>query len=115
MPHADVLRTLVSELERVGVDADHMVAGLSAHASEAIRALRSLPDDAGPAAFLHLDCYLYRSAKAVFDGLGDRIGSGTVIVLRQYFNYPGWRNHEYRAFQELVERRAFRYRYLQHD
>ena len=52
MPHADVLRTLVSELERVGVDADHMVAGLSAHASEAIRALRSLPDNAGPAAFL---------------------------------------------------------------
>ena len=52
MPHADVLRTLVSELERVGVDADHMVAGLSAHAPEAIRALRSLPDNAGPAAFL---------------------------------------------------------------
>ena len=52
MPHADVLRTLVSELERVGVDADHMVAGLSAHASEAIRALRALPDNAGPAAFL---------------------------------------------------------------
>lgn len=52
MPHADVLRTLVLELERVGVDADHMVAGLSAHASEAIRALRSLPDNAGPAAFL---------------------------------------------------------------
>lgn len=52
MPHADVLRTLVAELERVGVDADHMVAGLSAHAPEAIRALRSLPDNAGPAAFL---------------------------------------------------------------
>ena len=52
MPHADVLRTLVLELERVGVDADHMVAGLSAHASEAIRALRALPDNAGPAAFL---------------------------------------------------------------
>lgn len=52
MPHADVLRTLVLELERVGVDADQMVAGLSAHASEAIRALRSLPDNAGPAAFL---------------------------------------------------------------
>lgn len=52
MPHADVLRTLVAELQRVGVDADHMVAGLSAHAPEAIRALRSLPDNAGPAAFL---------------------------------------------------------------
>lgn len=52
MPHADVLRTLVRELERVGVDADHMVAGLTARAEDAIRALRTLPDDAGPAAFL---------------------------------------------------------------
>ena len=52
MPHADVLRTLVEELTRVGVDAEHMVAGLSARADEAIRALRSLPDGAGPAAFL---------------------------------------------------------------
>ena len=52
MPHADVLRTLVEELERVGVDADQMVAGLSTHADEAIRALRALPDRAGPAAFL---------------------------------------------------------------
>lgn len=52
MPHADVLRTLVEELTRVGVDADNMVAGLSARADEAIRALRSLPDGAGPAAFL---------------------------------------------------------------
>jgi hypothetical protein len=52
MPHADVLRTLVEELNRVGVDAEHMVAGLSARADDAIRALRSLPDGAGPAAFL---------------------------------------------------------------
>ena len=52
MPHADVLRTLVEELKRVGVDADNMVAGLSARADDAIRALRALPDGAGPAAFL---------------------------------------------------------------
>lgn len=52
MPHAETLRTLVHELKRVGVDADHMVAGLSARADDAIRALRALPDGAGPAAFL---------------------------------------------------------------
>lgn len=52
MPNAETLRTLVDELKRVGVDADHMVAGLSARADEAIRALRALPDGAGPAAFL---------------------------------------------------------------
>lgn len=52
MPHADVLQALVEELRRVGVDADNMVAGLSARADVAIRALRALPDGAGPAAFL---------------------------------------------------------------
>ena len=52
MPHAEIVRQLVAELERVGVDPDHMVAGLTSRAEEALRALRALPDGAGPAAFL---------------------------------------------------------------
>ena len=52
MPHAEIVRQLVAELERVGIDPDHMVAGLSSRAEEALRALRVLPDGAGPAAFL---------------------------------------------------------------
>jgi hypothetical protein len=52
MPHAEIVRQLVDELERVGVDPDHMVAGLTSRAEEALRALRALPDGAGPAAFL---------------------------------------------------------------
>lgn len=52
MPHAEIVRQLVAELERVGVDADQMVAGLTSRAEDALRALRSLPDGAGPAAFL---------------------------------------------------------------
>jgi hypothetical protein len=52
MPHADIVRQLVVELERVGVDPDQMVAGLTSRAEEALRALRALPDGAGPAAFL---------------------------------------------------------------
>jgi hypothetical protein len=52
MPHAEVVRQLVAELERVGVDPDHMVAGLTSRAEEALRAARALPDGAGPAAFL---------------------------------------------------------------
>jgi hypothetical protein len=52
MPHADIVRQLVAELERVGVDPDHMVAGLTSRAEEALRALKALPDGAGPAAFL---------------------------------------------------------------
>jgi len=52
MPHAEIVRQLVAELERVGIDPDHMVAGLTSRAEEALRALRVLPDGAGPAAFL---------------------------------------------------------------
>ena len=52
MPNSEVLRQLVAELERVGIDADNMVAGLTSRADEALRALRRLPDGAGPQAFL---------------------------------------------------------------
>jgi hypothetical protein len=52
MPHAEIVRQLVAELERVGVDPEHMVAGLTSRAEEALRALHVLPDGAGPAAFL---------------------------------------------------------------
>jgi len=52
MPHAEIVRQLVDELERVGVDPDQMVAGLTSRAEEALRALRALPEGAGPAACL---------------------------------------------------------------
>lgn len=65
-----------------------------------------------PVAFIHIDCDLYSSTKTVFQFLGDRIGPGTVIVFNEYFNYPGWQNHEFKAFQELVAGRKLRYRYL---
>ena len=46
------LRQLFSELERVGVDPHTLSAGLGVRSDEALRVLRGLPDNAGPAAFL---------------------------------------------------------------
>jgi hypothetical protein len=66
----------------------------------------------GPVAFLHIDCDLYQSTKCVFEQLSDRIVPGTVIVFDEYFNYPNWQAHEFRAFQEFVERYQVRYEYL---
>jgi len=71
-----------------------------------------LARETGPIRFLHLDCDLYSSTKEVLDGLSPRIVSGTVIVLDDYLNYPAWREHQYRAFQEFVSRQALSYRYL---
>ena len=38
--------------ERVGVDPNTISAGLAVREEDVLRALRALPDDAGPAAFL---------------------------------------------------------------
>lgn len=65
-----------------------------------------------PIAFMNIDCDLYSSTKAIFDALGDRVITGTVIRFGEYFNYPGWQQHEYRAFQEFVAKRRLAYRYL---
>jgi hypothetical protein len=65
-----------------------------------------------PAALLHLDADLYSSTRTVLDLLADRIAPGCVIVFDEYLNYPSWREHEYKAFQEFIQARGRRYRYL---
>lgn len=61
--------------------------------------------------FLHVDCDLYLSTRCIFENLGERIGKGCVIVFDEYFNYPGWKEHEHLALQELIRLRDLKYRY----
>lgn len=63
-------------------------------------------------AFLHVDCDIYSSTATVFRELGPRLKPGTVIVFDEYFNYPNWQRHEWRAFQEFLRDSGFAYRYL---
>lgn len=63
-------------------------------------------------AFMHVDCDLYSSARCVFDLVGPRLQPGTVILFDEYFNYPNWREHEFKAFQEYVADSGLRYDYL---
>jgi hypothetical protein len=59
----------------------------------------------GNAAYLHIDSDVYESARVVFDLVAPRIVPGTVIVFDEYFNYPTWKDHEYKAFQEFLQAR----------
>ena len=63
-------------------------------------------------AFLHVDCDIYSSTKCIFDQLGDRLQVGSVILFDEYFNYPNWQEHEFKAFQELVAATGLEYEYL---
>jgi predicted O-methyltransferase YrrM len=65
-----------------------------------------------PVAFVHIDCDLYSSTQTIFAQLKSKIVPGTVIVFDEYFNYPGWRQHEWLAFKEYIAHSGRTYRYL---
>ncbi len=64
-----------------------------------------------PVSFLHIDCDLYDSTRIVLESLRLNLVPGTVIVFDEYLNYAGWRHHEFKAFQEFVEKYSVRYHY----
>lgn len=65
--------------------------------------------------FLHIDCDLYSSTKTIFEHLADRIRTSTIIVFDEYFNYPGWQEHEFKAFREFTALAGKQYRYIAYN
>jgi tetratricopeptide (TPR) repeat protein len=62
-----------------------------------------------PIRFMNVDCDLYSSTKAIFDFLWKQIVPGTVIVFDEYIGYPTWKEDEFRAFNEAVEKYGWQY------
>ncbi len=71
-----------------------------------------LGEHSGSLRFAHIDCDLYSSTRTVLDLLAPRFRPGTVLLFDEYFNYPGWQHHEFKAFQETVEELGLDYEYL---
>lgn len=63
-------------------------------------------------AFMNIDCDTYGSTKTIFDILEGRIVPGTVIVFDEYFCFPNWQKHEYKAFSEYLSSSGHKYEYL---
>jgi hypothetical protein len=66
----------------------------------------------GPVAFLHVDCDLYSSTTVVLEHVGPRLVPGSVVVFDEFFNYPGWQGHEFRAWREFVAKSGIGFSYL---
>ena len=66
----------------------------------------------GPVRFMNVDCDIYSSTKTVLDHLADRIVPGSVIVFDEYIMTDAWREDEFKAFREAVDRYGWGYRYL---
>ncbi|MFN7139857.1 MAG: TylF/MycF/NovP-related O-methyltransferase [Limisphaerales bacterium] len=65
-----------------------------------------------PFAFVHIDCDLYSSTRDILNLAKDRFVPGTIIAFDEYFNYPGWEQHEYKAFQEFMAASKLKYEYI---
>lgn len=50
---------------------------------------------------VHIDCDLYSSTKTILSNLKPFLSRGQIIVFDEYHGYPGWEDHEYKAWQEL--------------
>lgn len=61
--------------------------------------------------FCHIDCDLYSSTKTILETLGDKLTTGSYVLFDEYFNYPAWRQHEWKAWQEFCASNKVKYRY----
>lgn len=66
----------------------------------------------GKCSFIHIDCDLYSSTKIIFEFLGNQIEPNTIIVFDEFFNYPGWKKGEYKAFNEFINSKNLNFEYL---
>jgi predicted O-methyltransferase YrrM len=66
----------------------------------------------GCCALIHVDCDLYSSTVDALSALAPKIVPKTIIVFDEYFNYAGWREGEFKAFQEIVAREGWQYEYI---
>ena len=71
-----------------------------------------LADDSAKIGFLHVDCDIYSSTHDILWGLRERLQVGSIVVFDEYFNYPNWRQHEFKALQEFKAEFEVTYRYI---
>jgi hypothetical protein len=59
--------------------------------------------------FIHIDCDIYSSTVDVFKYVAHLIQKDSYILFDEFFAYPGWEEHEYKAFSEFLELSGFDY------
>jgi hypothetical protein len=71
-----------------------------------------ITENKGPVSFVHIDCDLYSSTATILNNIGSRFQPGTMVLFDEYFNYPGWKLHEHKAWVEFAEKTGTQYTYI---
>jgi len=61
---------------------------------------------------LHIDADTYKPTAYVLSSLTKNLGKGTIVIFDEYFGYPNFRLHEFKAWQEFVNSEGLKYRYI---
>ena len=61
---------------------------------------------------LHMDADTYKPTAFVLDSLSNNIGKGTIIMFDEFFGYPSFRLHEFKAWHEFASSRGLEYRWI---
>ena len=60
-------------------------------------------------AFIHFDFDIYAPTKFAFQLLRPHFKSGTIIVFDELLGYPGWKENEYKALQEVLKEHEYEF------
>ena len=61
---------------------------------------------------LHLDADTYQPTSYVLNQIATRLRPGSVLIFDEFFGYPNWRNHEFKAFSECVLKFDLNYEFI---
>mgnify|MGYP001404940092 CR=1 FL=1 len=59
--------------------------------------------------FIHFDMDIYKPTKFVLEKIKPYLSKGAILIFDEYYNYIGWKNHEFKAFQEVFKQDEFNY------
>lgn len=62
-----------------------------------------------PFAFAHMDMDTYTPTLFALKAIKKQLRKGTVILFDELYGYPGWRHHEYKALNEVLDEGDYRY------
>lgn len=62
-----------------------------------------------PFSFIHMDMDTYTPTRVSLELVKPRLRKGTVILFDELYGYPGWRHHEYKALQEVLNAEDYRF------
>ena len=56
-----------------------------------------------------MDLDLYLPTRFVLENIKNKLKQGAIIIFDQFYGYPNWENHEFRAFSEIFNDNEFIY------